>query len=120
MVVGVLRSSEVIKVLNDILQGFSDTDSYSQTKRRKLIEAVFKALRKTKIASQHAECIVNRIVLDFPRCDKTHLLKLVEYCISCIRSNDDDSMRLFINQILTLPTLLIVNIVFVSHFVITI
>lgn len=36
---------------------------------------------------------MNRIVVDFPKYPKLHLVKLVDFCLASIRSNDDEFRR---------------------------
>lgn len=69
-------------------------------KRVKLVESALKALGKAKVTINHASEIVNRIVLDFPKYPKLHLIKLVDFCLTSIRNNDDEFRRYMITSIL--------------------
>lgn len=92
MVLSKIKSSEVVKMLDEILQGFSDQER-SQTKRMKLIRAIFDALKNAEVSSKHVDSIISRIVIDFPSYGRLSLLKLVDYFVDRIRHNDDDFMR---------------------------
>lgn len=79
-------------MLDEILQVCSESENL-HSKRLRLVESALKALGKAKVSINHANDIVNRIVVDFPKYPKLHLIKLVEFCIASIRSNDDDFRR---------------------------
>ncbi|OAD51916.1 Fanconi anemia group I protein [Eufriesea mexicana] len=83
--------SDATKILDNLLQAFSDSDA-CQLKRRKLIESTIKSLEKSKISTEQANAVINRIISDFPRYSKQHLVKLVDFCITNIR-NDDDKLH---------------------------
>ncbi|XP_076241855.1 Fanconi anemia complementation group I [Calliopsis andreniformis] len=91
--VKVIRSSicktDAPKIFDDILQAFSDSES-CQSKRRKLVESTLKILAKAKLSTSHVDAIVNRIIFDFPRYSKQHLVKLVDFCLASIRNDDDE------------------------------
>ena len=95
MVLQVLNSSEVTKMLDDILPALSELKR-GQEKRLKLVKAVFDALKTAQINSKHNDDVVQRIVADFSNYDRSHLMKLVDYFIERIRNNDDEFMRYFI------------------------
>nr|XP_034193738.1 Fanconi anemia group I protein isoform X2 [Osmia lignaria] len=77
------------KILDDILQEFSDSEA-CQLKRRVLMEAVLKDLGNVKISAGQVDAIVNRMIVDFPKYSKQHLVKLVDFCLSSIRNSDDE------------------------------
>ncbi|KAJ8664238.1 hypothetical protein QAD02_005900 [Eretmocerus hayati] len=91
MVLKVLNTSEATKMLDDVLQGFSDVER-SQDKKFKLMRAVFDALRKSKANGKHVDNIISRIVVEFPSLNRIQLVKLVDYSVERIRNNDDDFM----------------------------
>lgn len=62
-------------------------------KRVKIVESALKTLGKAKVSISHANEIVNRIVVDFPKYPKLHLIKLVDFCLASIRNNDDEFRR---------------------------
>lgn len=80
------------KILDDILQEFSDSEP-CQLKRRVLVEAVLKDLKNVKISAGQVDAIVNRIIVDFPKYSKQHLVKLVDFCLTSIRNSDDEIQR---------------------------
>lgn len=86
-----IKSSEVGKMLDDVLQGFSDQER-SQNKKMKLIRIVFDALKKASVSTKHVDGIVSRIVIDFSSLGRSNLTKLVDYFVDRIRHNDDDFM----------------------------
>lgn len=57
------------------------------------MESALKALGKANVSISHANEIVNRIVVDFPKYPKLHLIKLVDYCLASIRNDDDEFRR---------------------------
>jgi len=63
------------------------------SKRLKLVESTLTALGKAKVSINHANDIINRIVIDFPAYSKLHLIKLVEFCLANIRNNNDEFRR---------------------------
>ena len=79
------------KVLDKILQGFSNTKY--ESRRRKLVESVLRTLHKAKLHTNCVEAIINRIVREFPQYGKTSLTQLVEFCLASIRNNDDEHTR---------------------------
>lgn len=93
MVLSKLSSTEVMKILDDIFQAFSELGNRYQDKWQKLVKAIFDALKKAKITSKQVDNIVSRIVVDFPMFDRADLVKLVDYFLDRIRNNDDDFMR---------------------------
>ncbi|XP_043276970.1 Fanconi anemia group I protein [Venturia canescens] len=84
-------NTSVLKTLDELLQGFTDSEG-SQTKKRKIIESVLKSLCKVEATGSHVNNIVNRIVQDFPSDSKANLLKLAEFCHDRIRLRDDNFM----------------------------
>jgi len=66
------------------------------------VESALKALGKAKVTINHANEIVNRIVLDFPKYPKLHLIKLVDFCLASIRNNDDEFRRYIITYIFSM------------------
>lgn len=85
-------NADVLRILDELLQGFTDSEA-SQTKKRKVVEAVLKSLRRVEATGSHVENIVNRIVRDFTSYSKANLAKLAEFCHERIRLNDDNFMR---------------------------
>lgn len=79
-------------MLDEILQVCSESDNL-YSKRLKLVESALKALGQAKVSISHANDIVNRIVVDFPKYPKLHLIKLVEFCLASISNNDDEFRR---------------------------
>ncbi|XP_029045832.2 Fanconi anemia group I protein isoform X1 [Osmia bicornis bicornis] len=77
------------KILDDILQEFSDSEA-CQLKRRVLMEAVLNDLGNVKISAGQVDAIVNRMIVDFPKYSKQHLVKLVDFCLASIRNSDDE------------------------------
>ncbi|XP_008558987.1 Fanconi anemia group I protein [Microplitis demolitor] len=77
------------KILDEILNYIPSSEA-GQTTRRKFVEGVLKTIKKSQITGSHANSLVNRIVQDFPKYSKLQLVKLVDYCLSSIRNNDDD------------------------------
>lgn len=57
------------------------------------MESALRALGKAKVSISHANEIVSRIVVDFPKYPKLHLVKLVDFCLASIRNNDDEFRR---------------------------
>ncbi|XP_011335090.1 Fanconi anemia group I protein homolog isoform X2 [Ooceraea biroi] len=82
-------NSDFSKVLDEILLVCSESESL-HSKRLKLVESALKALCKAEVSISHANDVVNRIVIDFPRYPKLHLIKLVEFCLASIRNNNDE------------------------------
>ncbi|KYQ49928.1 Fanconi anemia group I protein [Trachymyrmex zeteki] len=82
-------NADISKILDEVLQVCSESESL-YAKRVKLVESALKALGKAKVTINHASEIVNRIVLDFPKYPKLHLIKLVDFCLTSIRNNDDE------------------------------
>ncbi|XP_018371290.1 PREDICTED: Fanconi anemia group I protein [Trachymyrmex cornetzi] len=82
-------NADISKILDEVLQVCSESENLF-AKRVKLVEAALKALGKAKVTINHANEIVNRIVLDFPKYPKLHLIKLVDFCLASIRNNDDE------------------------------
>ncbi|XP_018402667.1 PREDICTED: Fanconi anemia group I protein [Cyphomyrmex costatus] len=82
-------NADISKILDEVLQVCSESESL-YAKRVKLVESALKALGKAKVTINHANEIVNRIVLDFPKYPKLHLIKLVDFCLTSIRNNDDE------------------------------
>ncbi|XP_036145444.1 Fanconi anemia group I protein isoform X3 [Monomorium pharaonis] len=82
-------NADISRILDEILQVCSESESL-YAKRIKLIESTLRALGKAKISISHANEIVNRIVVDFPNYPKLHLIKLVDFCLASIHSNDDE------------------------------
>lgn len=76
--------------MDEILNYIPPASEGGQTTRRKFVESVLKTIRKSQITGSHANSLVNRIIQDFPKFSKLQLVKLVEYCLSSIRNNDDD------------------------------
>lgn len=66
------------------------------------MEFALKALGKAKVSISHANEIVNRIVVDFPKYPKLHLIKLVDFCLASIRNDDDEFRRYRHNNFATL------------------
>ncbi|KAL7305316.1 hypothetical protein TKK_0002446 [Trichogramma kaykai] len=91
MVLKVLNTSEVTKVLDDVLRAFGKLYQFHD-KRLKLIIAILDALKNIKAPTKHVDSIVSRIVIDFSQYERTHLVKLIDYCIERIRNNDDEFM----------------------------
>ncbi|XP_011143561.1 Fanconi anemia group I protein [Harpegnathos saltator] len=81
--------SNVFKLLDEILQVCSESENL-YSKRLKLVESTLKVLAKAKVSISHVNDIVNRIVVDFPNYPKLHLIRLVEFCLTSIRNNDDE------------------------------
>ncbi|KOC59133.1 Fanconi anemia group I protein like protein [Habropoda laboriosa] len=81
---------DAVKILDDLLQAFSDSDHVCQQKRRKLIESTINSLEKAKISTGQANAIVNRIISDLPRYSKEHLVKLVDFCLTNIHRDDHE------------------------------
>lgn len=94
MVLTKLSSSEVIKMLDDIFQAFSELGNRCHDKWQKLVRVVFDALKNAQVTSKHVDNIIGRIVVDFPMFERTDLVKLVDYFLDRIRNNDDEFMRL--------------------------
>jgi vacuolar-type H+-ATPase subunit D/Vma8 len=94
MVLKVLNTSEVLIMLDNILQGFSELNK-CHDKRQQLIKTVFDATRQAKVSSKHVDDVVSRIAANFSMFNKTYLANLVDYFLDRIRNNDDDFMRLF-------------------------
>ncbi|XP_043247785.1 Fanconi anemia group I protein-like isoform X2 [Colletes gigas] len=86
---GSICKADALKILDDILQAFSDSD-ICQLKRRKLVESTLKVLGKAKVPAGHVDAIVNRIIFDIPKYSKQHLVKLVDFCVAGICNNDDE------------------------------
>ncbi|EGI62534.1 Fanconi anemia group I protein-like protein [Acromyrmex echinatior] len=82
-------NADISKILDEVLQVCSESENLF-AKRVKLVESALKALGKAKVTINHANEIVNRIVLDFPKYPKLHLIKLVDFCLASIRNNDDE------------------------------
>lgn len=101
MVLKVLNTTEVVKMLHELLKAFQSTSEKFHDKRIKLVKSVFDALRNAKATNRHVEDVVNRIVMDFHSFSRIHLAKLVDYCIERIRNNDDDFMRYLLFSIIT-------------------
>lgn len=78
--------------MDEILQVCSESENL-YSKRLKLVECTLKTLGQAKISISDASDIVNRIVIDFPKYPKLHLIKLVEFCLASIRNNDDEFRR---------------------------
>lgn len=89
LVLSRLTQSHIVNLIDHVLNGFSNSEQ-CQSKKRKLVESVFKEIKKSKITSTHAGTLVNRIVRDFPKWTKLHLTKLVDYCLVSIQNNDDE------------------------------
>lgn len=85
-------NSDVSEVLEEVLVVCAESENL-YSKRLKLAEAALRALGKAKVPINHANDIVNRIVIDFPTYPKLHLIKLVEFCLASIRSNNDEFRR---------------------------
>ncbi|KAH0548377.1 Fanconi anemia group I protein [Cotesia glomerata] len=85
-----ISHDESPKILDEILNYIPPASEGGQTTRRKFVESVLKTIRKSQITGSHANSLVNRIIQDFPKFSKLQLIKLVEYCLSSIRNNDDD------------------------------
>ncbi|XP_076677421.1 Fanconi anemia complementation group I isoform X2 [Andrena cerasifolii] len=84
-----ISKTDAPKILDDVLQGFSDSEA-CQLKRRRLIESTLKALGKAKVSTGQADTIVKRIIFDFPIYSKQQVVKLVEFCVASIRNDDDE------------------------------
>ncbi|KAK1122548.1 hypothetical protein K0M31_008998 [Melipona bicolor] len=80
--------SDGIKVLDDLLQAFSDSEA-CQAKQQKLVEFTLKNLESNVSAGQ-ANAIVNRIISDLPSYSKQQLVKFVDFCLTSIRNNDNE------------------------------
>ncbi|XP_011502172.1 PREDICTED: Fanconi anemia group I protein homolog [Ceratosolen solmsi marchali] len=91
MVLKVINTSEVLTMLDNILQGFSELDRYHD-KRQKLVKKIFDATCKANVNSKHVDAIVSKIAANFSMFDKAHLVNLVDYFIERIRNNDDSFM----------------------------
>lgn len=87
-----ISKTDAPKILDDVLQGFSDSEA-CQLKRRRLIESTLKALGKAKVPTGQVDTIVKRIIFDFPTYSKQQLVKLVEFCVASIRNDDDEIHR---------------------------
>ncbi|CAL7938106.1 unnamed protein product [Xylocopa violacea] len=85
----IVCKADATKILNDVLESFSDSDS-CQLKRRKVVESTLKSLEKAKISAGQANTIINRIIFDFPKYSKQHLAKFVEFCVTNIRNNGSE------------------------------
>ncbi|XP_043519623.1 Fanconi anemia group I protein isoform X2 [Frieseomelitta varia] len=81
--------SDGIKVLDNLLQAFSDSEA-CQAKRRKLAEFTLKSLEKSNVSAGQANAIVNRIISDLPSYSKQQLVKFVDFCLTSIRNNDNE------------------------------
>ncbi|KZC06011.1 Fanconi anemia group I protein like protein [Dufourea novaeangliae] len=92
----IIRSSickaDAPKILDDIFQAFSDSEA-GQLKRRMLVESTLRILGTTKIPTIHVDSIVNRVILDFPKYSKQHLLKLVDFSLTCIHDDNNDLLQ---------------------------
>lgn len=85
-------NADISRILDEVLQICSESESL-YAKRVKLVESTLRALGKAKVSISHANEIINRIAVDFPMYPKLHLVKLVEFCLASIRSNDDEFRR---------------------------
>ncbi|XP_033206109.2 Fanconi anemia complementation group I isoform X1 [Bombus vancouverensis nearcticus] len=81
--------SNGINTLDNLLQAFSNSEA-CQTKRRKVIESTLKNLEETNVSLGQANAIVSRIISDLPNYSKQHLVKLVDFCLTNIRNNDNE------------------------------
>lgn len=84
--------SDGIKVLDDLLQAFSDSEA-CQVKRRKLAEFTLKGLEKSNVSAGQANAIVNRLISDLPNYSKQQLVKFVDFCLTSISNNDNELCR---------------------------
>nr|XP_031847431.1 Fanconi anemia group I protein homolog [Nomia melanderi] len=84
-----IRKTDAPKILDDILEAFSDSEQ-CQSKRRKVIESTLEILGKIQIPTVHADMIVNRIIFNLPKHSKQDLVKLVDFCVSSIRDDDNE------------------------------
>ncbi|CAK9794572.1 Fanconi anemia group I protein [Anthophora plagiata] len=81
---------DAVQILDDLFQTFSDSDNVCQLKRHKLVESTINNLEKAKISAGQANAIINRIIFDFPKYSKEHLVKLVDFCIANIHCDDNE------------------------------
>lgn len=58
-----------------------------------MIESTLKNLEETNISLGQANAIVSRIISDLPNYSKQHLVKLVDFCLTNIRNNDNELCR---------------------------
>ncbi|XP_063989742.1 Fanconi anemia group I protein homolog [Diachasmimorpha longicaudata] len=84
-----IANSDGPAILDQLLSHFS-TSEVSQSKHRKLVEAILKSLRTAKVSTSHVNALLNRIIQDLPKYSKLQLTKIVDYCLNSLRLNDDD------------------------------
>lgn len=87
-----IYSADIVKVLDEILQVFSNADKFSE-KKLKVVKAILKILGSATISSNHAEEIISLITMDFPNFSKNCLIQLVQFSTSNIYSNEDNFYR---------------------------
>ncbi|XP_015108485.1 Fanconi anemia group I protein [Diachasma alloeum] len=84
-----VANSDAPTILDQLLSHFSTSEA-SQSKHRKLVEAILKTLRTAKVSTSHVNALLSRIIQDFPKYSKLQLSKIVEYSLNSLRLNDDE------------------------------
>ncbi|KAL2748702.1 Fanconi anemia group I protein isoform X1 [Vespula maculifrons] len=84
-----IHSTDIVKVLDEILQAFYNTEKFSENKL-KVVKGIIKTLGSSKVSNSHAEEIISLIAMDFPNFSKNCLIQLVQFSTSNIYSNKDN------------------------------
>lgn len=87
-----IHSTDIVKVLDEILQAFYNTEKFSENKL-KVVKGIIKTLGSSKVSNSHAEEIISLIAMDFPNFSKNCLIQLVQFSTSNIYSNKDNFYR---------------------------